>query len=148
MSRIISLTAENVKRLQAVHIMPARKPGLVLIGGRNGQGKSSTLDAIAMALGSASEVPARPIRQGETHAQIVLETEDLVVTRDFTASGSVLTVANREGLKASAPQTILDRLTGKLTFDPVAFMRLRPPAASRHPRQTCRQSFDRYAPYS
>lgn len=124
MSRIIGLEIENVKRLSAVHIKPKRSAGLVLIGGRNGQGKTSVLDSIGMALGGANEVPLKPIREGETQAKTVLEIEDLIITRRFTASGSTLVVANREGMKASAPQSILDKLTGKLSFDPVAFMRL------------------------
>lgn len=122
MSRIISLKAENVKRLSAVHITP--KGHLVIIGGKNGQGKTSVLDAIAMALGGAKEITAQPIRAGQERAKVVLEIDDLIITRTFTAGGSELKVENRDSMKATAPQAILDKLTGKLTFDPVAFLRL------------------------
>lgn len=124
MSRIIELRAENIKRLSAVHITP--KGNLVIIGGKNGQGKTSVLDAITMALGGANEIPAQPIRTGQESAKIMLETDDLIITRRFTASGSTVVVENRDKMRASAPQAILDKLTGKLTFDPVAFMRIEP----------------------
>jgi len=48
--KITSLEAENVKRIKAVQIEPAATC-LTVIGGNNGQGKTSVLDAIAWALG-------------------------------------------------------------------------------------------------
>ena len=50
MSRINSLEAENVKRIRAVKIEPTAT-GLTVVGGRNNQGKTSVLDAIAWATG-------------------------------------------------------------------------------------------------
>lgn len=124
MSRIIRLEASNVKRLRAVSITPPEH--VVKIAGRNGQGKTSVLDSIAYALGGKAEACEEPIRAGEERARIVLETEDLIIRRTFTAKGSELTVQDRRGMKASAPQAILDKLAGKLTFDPMAFLRLEP----------------------
>lgn len=123
MSKIIQLTAENIKRLRAVTIKP--DGNLVVVGGRNGQGKTSTLDSIAYALGGKDEIPNMPVRNGEQKAKIVLELDDLVIKRTFTAEGgTTLVVENKDGAKYPSPQTILDRLTGKLTFDPLAFIRL------------------------
>jgi DNA repair exonuclease SbcCD ATPase subunit len=123
MTKIIQLTAENVKRLQAVDITP--QGNVVEISGANGQGKSSVLDAIAMALGGANEAPTMPIRRGAEKAKIVLQLDNLKVIRTFTKSGSTLIVETADGARFQSPQAILDKLTGKITFDPLAFIRLK-----------------------
>jgi len=44
--KIASLELENVKRIHAVELEPAQD-GLTVIGGKNAQGKTSILDALA-----------------------------------------------------------------------------------------------------
>lgn len=124
--KIISLRAENVKRLRAVEITP--DGNTVVIAGRNGQGKSSVLDAIWMALAGAagSKETTRPIRDGEEKASVELDLGDLVVTRRWTAAGTTLEVAAHDGARYPSPQTLLDGLIGKLTFDPLAFAQMDP----------------------
>jgi len=122
--KITRLTAENIKRIKAVEITP--DGNLVVIGGRNAQGKTSVLDSITYALAGASSHPDKPIRNGEDKAKIVCELDDLIVTRTFTPKGGSLMVSNKEGAKYASPQAMLDELTGKLTFDPLAFARMQP----------------------
>jgi DNA repair exonuclease SbcCD ATPase subunit len=123
---IVSLTSENVKKLKAVHVAPNGGHGLVIIGGRNGQGKTSVLDSIEMALGGTKSVPKRPVRDGQSKAEIILETEDLIVTRTFSQRGSTINVVGRDGMRKASPQTLLDGLVGSLSFDPLAFARMKP----------------------
>ena len=54
-TKILKLTAENLLRLKAVEITPDGE--LVVVGGRNAQGKTSVLDAIEMALGGKRKIP-------------------------------------------------------------------------------------------
>lgn len=119
--RILKLQAENVKRLRAVQIEP--DGNLVVIAGRNGQGKTSVLDAIWLALdyGAAKKGMARPIRDGENTAGVMLNFGDLVVTRTWTGEKSSLTVTSPDGAKYPSPQAMLDKLIGDLSFDPLAF---------------------------
>lgn len=125
MTKIIKLTAENVKRLKAVEITP--DGNLVVIGGRNAQGKTSVLDCIMYALAGGKTIPAKPLRDGEKKGKIVAELEDLIITRTFTeAGGGTLKVENKEGAQFKSPQAILDGLTGQLAFDPLAFSRMEP----------------------
>lgn len=122
--KVLELRAENVKRLRAVEIRPAGP--VVEIVGRNAQGKSSVLDAIAYALGGAGLCPAEPIRQGEERASATVTLDNgLVVERSWTAKGNYLVVRDR-GEKVTSPQQVLDRLVGSLTFDPLEFYRRKP----------------------
>lgn len=123
--KIIQLTAENIKKLRVVSLKPDGKT--VIIGGQNEQGKSSVLDSILMALGGGSALPDQPIRHGQKKAEITLDLGELKVTRRFTEGGGTsLVVTNKEGDKKSSPQQVLDKLVGKLTFDPLGFARLEP----------------------
>ena len=122
--KIISLTAENVKRLRAVEITP--DGNVVTITGRNAQGKTSVLDAIWLALGggAAGGETVRPIRDGEDKASVTLDLGDLVVVRTWTGDKTALTVKSADGAKYGSPQGVLDALVGRLSFDPLEFTRL------------------------
>jgi len=122
--KIISLTAENVKRLRAVEITP--DGNVVTITGRNAQGKTSVLDAIWLALGggAAGRETVRPIRDGEDKASVTLDLGDLVVVRTWTGDKTALTVKSADGAKYGSPQGVLDALVGRLSFDPLEFTRL------------------------
>lgn len=125
---VVGLKAENFKRLVAVELHPTAT-GLVELRGRNGQGKSSVLDAIAAALGGARACPTKPIRDGESSAEVVVDLGDLIARRRWTdpedASKNYLTVESKDGAAFKSPQAILDRLTGGFA-DPVEFQRLKP----------------------
>lgn len=60
---INQLEIENTKRVRAVMMTPA-ETGLTVIGGRNNQGKTSVLDAIAWALGGERFRPENAERDG------------------------------------------------------------------------------------
>lgn len=125
--KIIALQAENIKKLVAVEIRP--DGNLVQITGKNGQGKTSVLDAIWWALCGAANIQGNPIRKGEDQARIRLDMGEIVVTRIFKkgAEGNTLsqiTIENAEGTAIRQPQTMLDRLIGELSFDPLAFARM------------------------
>jgi len=121
--KIIKLTAENFKKLVAVEITP--DGNVVTISGKNAAGKSSVLDAIVSALGGAAKAPAKPVREGQQQATVVVETEDYIVRRRFTKAGTTLEVRRTNHSKIKAPQELLDRITGQIAFDPLAFARMK-----------------------
>jgi hypothetical protein len=122
--RIINLTASNIKRLKAVEITP--EGDLVVVSGKNGAGKSSVLDSITMALGGKGTHCPEPVRKGAKRGEVVCDLGDLVVTRTFTAGGGgSLVVKTKDGAVKASPQTILDELVGRLTFDPLEFSRMK-----------------------
>jgi len=122
--KIIRLESENVKRLKAIEITP--EGNMVIIGGENAAGKSSVLDSIMYAIGGKSCVPGEPIHRGEESAIITVELDDLIVTRSFTPTDSYLKVSNKEGASFKSPQAMLDKLVGKLSFDPLEFLQFKP----------------------
>lgn len=122
---ILSLKTENVKRISVVQITPDGH--LVVIGGKNGQGKSSVLDSIMYALAGGDSLPTKPVRKGADKARVELDLGDLLVKRTFTAAGGTsLIVTNKDGVKYPTPQAMLDGLTGRLSFDPLEFAQQKP----------------------
>jgi hypothetical protein len=79
------------------------------------------LDSIWWALGGEKCIQEIPIRQGEKSASITLDLGEMKVTRNFTAGGSYLKVETEKGARYPSPQSLLDKLVGKLSFDPLAF---------------------------
>lgn len=133
--KIIQLTAENVKKLKVVDITP--KGNVVRVTGKNGQGKTSVLDSIWWALAGKDGIQAVPIRKGAEEARIRVNLGEIIVERKFLPSGTTtLTVRNPVGAepgtpdsklpKYGSPQEMLDALMGELSFDPLAFMRMKP----------------------
>lgn len=130
--RIVRLAAENLMRIEAVEIVPDPDGALVIVAGRNGQGKTSVLNAIWLALGGgdASRAIARAIRDGEDEASVRLQLGDLRVVRTWKRDKngdekSTLKVESADGTrKYDSPQKMLDALVGRLSFDPLAFANL------------------------
>ncbi|MCR4294647.1 MAG: AAA family ATPase, partial [Elusimicrobia bacterium] len=121
--KIVRLSTENVKRLSAVHITP--DGSMVVIGGENGAGKTSVLDSIWYALGGKGALPGQPVRKGEKRAKVTLDLGEMIVVRTITPDGGgSLKVTSKEGATFPSPQTMLDKLVGILSFDPLAFARL------------------------
>lgn len=123
--RIIQLKAENIKRLVAVDITP--QGDLVVITGKNSQGKTSVLDAIWLALSSqAVKTIQAPVRKGQQKAFVELDLGEYLVRRHWTdPETSYLKVETKDGIKKDSPQKVLDGLVGSISFDPLQFSRLK-----------------------
>jgi len=122
--KIVSFQAENVKKLKAVEINP--DGSVVVIGGNNEQGKTCILDCIQYGIDGAGSIPSKPIRDGQDKGHIILELDDIIVTRKFTKSGTTLVVKNKDGATFSSPQTMLDKLKGVISFDALKFSNMPP----------------------
>lgn len=117
--KITKLELENVKRVRAVEIAPAQS-GLTVIGGRNGQGKTSILDAIAWALGGEKYRPTNAAREGSViPPRLHVELDNgIVVDRD--GKNSALKVTDPTGKRAG--QALLDEFVERLALDLPRFM--------------------------
>ena len=117
--KISSLELENVKRLRAVQIVPS-KDGLTVIGGRNAQGKSSVLDAIAWALGGNKLKPNNPNRDGgATPAKLHVELSNGIVVERKGKNGSLYV---RDSFGGKGTQKLLDEFLSALALDLRKFM--------------------------
>lgn len=111
---------------------------LFLVGGANGQGKSSALTALVMALAGKSgmsEYPAIALRKGEKKGKVTVvltgETGGESVTVELSlkqkATGEVVEefrVLDADGKKTTEPRKLLQKLFTLRAFDPLAFERM------------------------
>ena len=117
--KIASLELENVKRVRALSLEP-KPDGLTVIGGRNGQGKTSVLDAIAWALGGERMRPDRPTREGSaTPAQLRVELSNGLVVERRGKNGS-LKVTDPSGKRAG--QQLVNSFVEELALNLPKFM--------------------------
>jgi len=128
--KIMRLRIRNFRKIADLEIEPG-DASLVTIAGRNGQGKSTVIDSMALALlgGKAAKLTKRPIRDGEERASVEVDIGDgerveLAVTRKWNRKGTSLQVLDEDGVEVKKPQKILNKIVGPVSFDPVAFMAL------------------------
>lgn len=128
--RIIELQAENFAKLKAVTIRP--DGALVVLAGKNRNGKTSTLNAIACAFQGEAAAPPEPIRDGCERSRVRVEVGgekvELIVTRTFVRDDeapkgwtTALKVEKAGGCKVDKPQLVLNAMLGKIAFDPMQF---------------------------
>lgn len=118
--KINALQVENVKRVKAVSLEPSAN-GLTVIGGKNGQGKTSVLDAIAWALGGDRYRPSNAEREGSTlppHIKLELS-NGLTVER--SGKNSALKVVDTTGNRSG--QQLLNEFVEQLAIDLPRFLR-------------------------
>ena len=117
--KINSLELENVKRIKAVKVEPTQN-GLTTIGGRNNQGKTSVLDAIAWTLGGNKFKPSSPVREGSTIPPVLNITLSNGLKVERKGKNSTLKVTDPNGNKAG--QQLLDEFIEELALDLPKFM--------------------------
>ena len=117
--KITQFEAENVKRIKALTLTPAEN-GLTVIGGRNNQGKTSSLDAIVWALGGERYRPSQAQREGSViPPKLHLELSNGIII-DRSGKNSDLKVTDARGRRAG--QTLLNSFVEELALNMPRFM--------------------------
>jgi hypothetical protein len=119
--KIIRLEAQNILNIKAIEIQADGKS--VTLSGKNEVGKSSILDTIMMTL--TGKMVERPIKDGETRAEVTVDLGDYKVKRVWTEAGNRLEITSttKEGaiVQHKSPQALINGILGQLAFDPLAF---------------------------
>lgn len=119
MIKINNLEIENIKRVKAVKIEPTQS-GLTIIGGKNGQGKTSVLDAIAWTLGGDKHKPSTPKREGSVVDPFLhIELSNGLIVERKGVNGS-LKVIDPQGNKSG--QQLLNEFVEELALNLPKFM--------------------------
>lgn len=126
MARITSLEVENMYRIKAVQLKFSEENGVFIIGGRNEQGKSSTIDSLWSVLKGKGALKKEPVHKGadEGHSTVTLD-NGLIVTRRVRPGGwTDIKVESEEGAEFKSPQAMLNKLFGEY-LDPVELSRMK-----------------------
>lgn len=139
--KVLSYQVHNVLRISDVDLNLEGR-NLVLVGGKNGHGKSSALNALLMALcgKSGMDWPDIALKEGEDKGSVTVqlsgdeemhETEGLTVelTLRRKRGGNVvdgLRILDSTGEECPEPRKTLQRLYSMRAFDPLAFERAKP----------------------
>jgi len=117
--RIASVQIENVKSVKAFHLEPSAL-GLTIVGGKNGQGKTSILDSIAWVLGGAKKAPSKPQRNGAMSDPSISLTLSNGIRVERKGKNSTLTVIDPQGKRQG--QALLDAFVSEFALDLPKFM--------------------------
>ena len=124
---VVALTVDSFQRIRAARVEPS-PDGLVLVRGRNGQGKSSLLGSMLDAFGA--ERSELPITEGQHAGEVRVDLGDLVVVEKLTRDDAGkakrrLVVEGKEGERYGSPAAVLKALRSHFA-DPLAFEQEKP----------------------
>lgn len=125
--KIVRYEGRNIMKIKVVEITP--EGNVILITGKNAQGKSALLNSIAFALCGKEAIPDEPLRRGAKSGSVVLDIDgetQFRVTRKFTENSTTLTVTDAAGNVVGSPQSFLERFLGAISMDPSKFQAMDP----------------------
>lgn len=124
---LYAFEAENVKKLRTLRL--DNLGHVVEFTGKNGQGKTSALDAFWFLLKGKAALPPKPLRSGAERLMVKGDFGAFTVTRTKGDEGTLPTLNLQMARGKTAwdtPQAMLDGIVGELSFDPLAFIRMTP----------------------
>lgn len=116
--QISHIKIKNILGIDALEFSPG---AFTEISGKNGQGKTSVLEAIKSAIGGGHD--ATLLRKGEEQGEsVILLDDDTEISRRIKA-GASQTDVRREGKKVTRPAELIKALTDSIAVNPVDFLR-------------------------
>lgn len=123
--KIKSATIENYKGIKHVEITASEK-AVYLIGGKNGNGKTSVIDALKTCL-SGKKFATTPVRIGQKHAAVSVKLNDFTINIHIDTDGKITPVVVHlaTGKKVTSPKKVLQSMFGEFAMDPAEFSRMK-----------------------
>jgi len=130
---IVGLEISGYKRIRAINLKP-EPTGLVVLNGKNEQGKSTVVDAIGEGL-IGGRHPGKPVHDGKKRADIKIDFGELDLWIRYTdpndSSKYAIDIKNKLGGKIEGGQrAVMDALVSKLV-DPTRFALMSAPEQTR-----------------
>ncbi len=137
--RVLNLKVKHILGLKELDL--DLDEGMILVGGANGQGKSSTLNALKMALCGkrGTDWPEKALHDGEDEGEVIVTLsgdpslgEDarlkvhLQINQKRSGEIDKITIYDSTGEPAPNPRTLLSDLYSLRGFDPLDFARQKP----------------------
>lgn len=117
----------EVRNIKGITHLAAKIGAMTIISGRNGEGKSSFLDALSSPFLGGHEPSL--IRKGADKGEVTITLNDGAVIRfTITEKASTLKITNGDGSAVKAPATYIKSLASSFAFDPISFLDARTPA--------------------
>ncbi|MDD5542930.1 MAG: AAA family ATPase [Acidobacteriia bacterium] len=123
-ARLVRAQVSNVLGIKLAEVKFQADGGMVVVGGENGAGKSSLLDALRWALDGVKPKGKELLHHGTDKGVVTLELagEVVEVRRGVTEKGTTIKVQGADGVELKKPQAVLDALCGTFGIDPTAFL--------------------------
>jgi len=123
-AHLVRAEVQNVLGIRLAEVKFDADGGLIVIGGENGAGKSSLLDALRWALDGVKPKGKEMLRHGADKGTVVIELagEVIEIKRSVTEKGAYLKATGANGAEIKSPQKVLDALIGTFGIDPTEFL--------------------------
>lgn len=125
--KLAGVKINNVLGIQDLEITP--EGNVIEVSGKNGSGKTSTVEAIKSALGISEY--STLLRNGQEKGEVVLDLGDLQIKKTHKQGGETLTVKGKVAgtdkmTNINAPATLLKSLVNPNSVDPVRLLTAKP----------------------
>lgn len=137
--KVLYMKVQHIMGLKGLVELDVRDHHLILVGGKNHQGKTSFLKALLMAICGKRGIdwPDKVIHEGETSAEVEIGlsgdaslgeytqlTVRMTIDKKRTQEVEKIEILDSSGESAPNPRTLLKDLYSAVAFDPLAFEKL------------------------
>lgn len=149
-ARIVAYSLHRFGRIRLAQLDLDKKGNLIVIAGRNKQGKSTLIDGLLTAISGKPNRIREPIQQGENNCLLEVtarwDGRDLQIMREFSRDALGQTTSKVHVLEGGKPLPnpgqVLKGLIGANDIDPLKFLDMQPADQRKHLLKLCGLDLD------